>query len=389
MKFIRLIGLITFTAVLTACHPFGTSNLEAPSPLPVYTPTTHVTQLWSTSVGDGTNELGLRFAMGYDQGVIYTTDAEGEVTATKALTGNEIWQTDVDTNITAGVGVGSGIVVVGSNDGQVIALNNKTGVKLWSVNVGNQMLAVPQVKSGVVIVKTVADNLIALDATSGRQLWNFVVEAPTLILRFGSTPQIAGEIVYAGFANGKLVALGLQMGNLTWQQQIAMPQGVNAVQQMIDIDADPVLRSDRVYVATYQGNIAAVNVKNGNSIWSHKISTYTGLVADTSGLYVTDAEGHVWSFAAANGAVNWVQKQLQARILGIPALMGNYIVVGDAEGYLHWINKQSGQFAAYVEVEDEDPIAAKPLVIGNNVYVLTNEGELAAYQLSSMNSSGQ
>jgi outer membrane protein assembly factor BamB len=367
---------------LTACHPFGTSNLESPSALTSYTPAANITNLWTTNVGSGTDDLGLRFAIGYANGVLYTTDASGDVYATNAQDGSNVWQVSVDKNITAGVGVGNGIVVVGTSDGTVIALSAKTGKQLWLADVGNQMLAPAQISNNIVVVKTVADKLIALDSKSGHQVWNFITEAPTLILRLGSTPQIADGTVYTGFASGRLVALNLQLGTIRWQKQIATPQGVNDVQQMIDIDADPVLRSQRVYVATYQGRIAALNTANGQGVWDHSISTYTGLDADVNSVFVTDAKGHIWSFAARTGQVNWLQKKLQARILSAPALLGNYLLVGDAEGYLHVIDKQTGQFATRVEVSDADAISSKPIVAANHAYVLTNNGELAGYQIT-------
>ncbi len=381
MKLVRLIILLIIATSVTACHPFGESNLETPSPLVKFTPTAHVQQLWSTRVGNGSDDLNLRFALGYANNTIYSTSASGDVVATNATTGKNHWENNLDVNVTSGVSVGNGLVVVGTDTGHAIALDTKTGKKVWNVNIGNQMLAPAQIKKGVVIVKTVADALVAVDAKSGRQLWNFVIGAPTLILRFGSTPQIADSTVYAGFANGRLVAINLQLGTIRWQQQIAIPTGANDVQQMVDIDAAPVLHSQRVYVATYQGYIAALDLSRGQLIWSHKISSYTGLVAHGNAIYITDAKGQVWSFAGSNGRVMWRQKKLQARLLSAPSVIGDMIVVGDGEGYLHWINQQTGQFVARVDVSDGDAIASKPLVVGDAVYVLTNGGELAAYQL--------
>lgn len=381
MKIVKLISLTLAAIVLTACHPFGTSNLETPSPLPTFTPTAQVQELWSESVGNGTNSLGLRFAIGYSDGLLYTTDAGGDVQATDAKTGDKVWNVSVGEDVTSGASAGNGIVIVGTDMGHAIALDAKTGQQKWDADVGNQMLAPAQIANNIVILKTVADTLIALDASSGRQLWNFVNDAPTLILRLGSTPQIAGNNVYVGFASGRLSALGLQMGDILWQQQIALPRGANAVQQMVDIDADPVLQSDRLYTATYQGNIAALGLSDGRTIWSHSISTYTGLVADQSAVYVTDAKGYVWAFSASDGRVIWRQKKLRARVLTAPSLMANYIVVADAEGYLHWIDTQTGQFAARAMVADNEVISSQPLVVGNQVFVLTDAGHLKAYQL--------
>lgn len=383
IKFLRFLSVFIAGAVLTACHPFGTANLETPAPLVKFTPTAKVVELWRANVGTGSKDEALRFALGYDNGLVYTTDMSGDIDAINAQTGKPVWRTTISSNVVSGVGVGAGIVVVGTDDGQAVALDAKTGKQKWAVDIGNQLLAVPQIQQGIVIVKTVADSIYALDASSGRQLWSFVTSAPTLILRFGSTPQIAGDIIYSGMANGRLAALTLQMGLIRWQQQIAMPRGANDVQQMVDIDADPVLLSQHVYVATYQGSIAALNMSNGKPIWSHKLSTYTGLVADNKAVYVTDAKGYVWSFAAESGAVNWRQTKLRARGITAPISMGDYLVIADAEGYVHWINKQTGEFTARVAAQPANGFLSKPLVVGKQVFVLTNDGELLGYQVNS------
>ena len=104
-------------------------------------------------------------------------------------------------------------------------------------------------------------------------------------------------------------------------------------------------------------------------------------MADEKAIYLTDAQGYVWAFDAATGQVNWRQKKLQARLLTAPALMGNNIVVADGEGYVHWINKQTGEFVARVAAFEGNVITAKPLVVSDTVYVLTNNGGLVAYQL--------
>jgi outer membrane protein assembly factor BamB len=84
-----------------------------------------------------------------------------------------------------------------------------------------------------------------------------------------------------GFANGNLAKLTLQDGSMLWQQIITIPEGSFAIQRMVDIDADPVVFNNRVYVATYQGKIAALDLTTGKIYWTHDISSFTGLTVDS------------------------------------------------------------------------------------------------------------
>ncbi|HEX4044718.1 MAG TPA: PQQ-binding-like beta-propeller repeat protein, partial [Gammaproteobacteria bacterium] len=181
-----------------------------------------------------------------------------------------------------------------------------------------------------------------------------------------------------GFANGNLAKFSLREGQLIWTRPIATPEGAFAIQRMIDIDADPLVFQHTIYAATYQGNIASLDWTSGQSMWTHKISSYTGMAADQNTIYITDAQGYLWAFNAENGTVKWQQKQLAARILTGPAVLQNYVVVGDAQGYLHWLDKRDGHFVAREKIR---PLYTAPVVQGDVVYIYTHNGYLSAYTL--------
>ena len=43
-----------------------------------------------------------------------------------------------------------------------------------------------------------------------------------------------------------------------------------------------------------------------------------------------------------------------------PAVFGQFVVVGDLEGYVHWLRRDDGQFVARVRI-DSDSIVAAPV----------------------------
>jgi outer membrane protein assembly factor BamB len=55
----------------------------------------------------------------------------------------------------------------------------------------------------------------------------------------------------------------------------------------------------------------------------------------------------------------------------------DYLVVGDLDGYVHWLATDDGRMLARTRVGG-DAIHAKPLVVGDTVYVLNDNGRLAA-----------
>ena len=202
-----------------------------------------------------------------------------------------------------------------------------------------------------------------------------------MIVRAGSTPQQAGDKVAIGFSSGRLTLLNANAGSLIWQRTIALPKGVSALDQMVDIDADPLISRGVVYAATYQGRIAAINVSKGKLLWKHDISTFTGFVLGPKWLYVTDATGHVWAFDRRTGTVEWRQNKLKGRLITAPALQDDYVVVGDNYGYLYWMAANDGHLVASTMV-DKKGLIAPPVVSGNSLLTLTPGGDLYSYKVA-------
>lgn len=373
---------VSMMLLLAGCSGFNffdKDNTPDPKPLKDFTPEINPQLAWSTSVGSGAGSEHLKMGLAVDERTVYATNANGVISAVDKSNGQRRWQTDTKLDLTTGPASGNGIVVAGSLYGDIIALRSDNGSVAWKAHIPGEILAAPAVKNGVVIVKAVAGHVVALAATDGHELWSYQEAEPSLILRGASAPVIQDGNVFIGYANGNLSKLNLRDGEPDWTQTISIPEGGFAIQRMIDIDADPVIYGHRVYAATYQGHIAALNWQSGETQWSHEISSYTGMAATANAIYVTDAQSRVWGFNAASGEVTWRQEDLQYRTISAPALMDQYLVIGDGEGYLHWLNSQTGRIAA--RVHPGSSISANPVVENRNAYILTNSGRLLAYQL--------
>lgn len=376
-KFITGAVLITFSFLISSCGFFDKDNTPPPSPLTHFTAEIKPRLLWSTSAGNGNNDDYLKMNPAITSIAIITASSKGTVTSINKTNGRRNWQVNTGLPLSAGPGAGDGIVVVSSRKGDVYALRETNGQQLWRVNIQSEVLANPAVGEGVVVIKAADGHTRALSVNNGHELWAFQQVEPNLILRGASAPIIQDRYLIVGYANGNLAKLNAHDGQLSWLQTITLPEGAFAIQRMIDIDANPIVFEHRIYAATYQGKIASLDWTSGRVLWTHDISSYTGMTADENTVFITDSRSHVWSFGADSGFVNWRQTKLEARIVSGPASMGNYIVVGDAEGYLHWLNKSDGHFAARERLGSK--IYAAPIVENNVLYALTNNGDVAAY----------
>jgi outer membrane protein assembly factor BamB len=367
------------TVLLTACSAFfDKDNTPTPTPLTNYRAEVTPRLLWSARAGAGAEKNDyLKMTPVLNGTAIYTSSTKGVITSFDKRTGRINWQVKTQLPVIAGPGANDQLVVVASRQGQLLALQANSGRRVWASFVSGEVIAAPAVSNDLVIIKTIDGYVRALSTQDGSERWAYQQTEPNLILRGSSSPLIHHQSVLTGFANGNLAKLSLDNGQLAWTQPIALPEGAFAIQRMIDIDADPIVYGYHIYVATYQGKISSLDWNTGTILWSHDISSYTGMAADSNSVYVSDTTGFLWGFNADNGFVNWRQNKLEYRIISAPAVMGNYVVVGDAEGYLHWLSAVDGHFAGRVSVGSA--IYAAPLVDNNVLYALTNNGYLAAY----------
>ncbi len=381
-KISNCLVLILMMSLLTACGTgfFDKDNTPIPTELTKIKPEIRTQRLWSVRTGSGTNDEYLKMNPTLGDTAIVTTSTNGYVTSVNKTNGHINWQTNTGLALAAGPGLGDNLVVVGSRKGDVLSLSAASGGIRWKTNIGSEILAKPAIHENVVLIKTSDGYLRGLSADNGHELWSFRQAEPSLILRGASAPLIRDTSIIAGFANGNLAKLSLHTGRLLWLQTIAIPEGAFAIQRMIDIDADPILFDHHIYAATYQGKIASVDWTSGRIDWTHDISSYTGMTADEHSIYISDARSRVWSFAVDNGDVNWRQSKLEARVLSAPADMGRTIVLGDAEGYLHWLDKGDGHFVGREYLGSA--IYAAPIAQNNIVYVLSSNGNLTAYSVN-------
>jgi outer membrane protein assembly factor BamB len=355
-------------------------NTAEPAELVDFEPVIKVRTVWQRRVGSGAGNLFLKLRPAIDGERVYAATRDGRVRAFDARTGESVWDTETDSPLSGGPGVGDGLVLLGTSDGEVVALGEDDGEIKWRARVSSEVLSSPGSRGGVSVARTIDGKLFGLSADDGTRLWVYDRTTPVLTLRGTSSPALAEGAAIAGFDNGQVVAIALSNGQPLWEARVAVPRGRTELERMVDIDADPVIEDKAVYAVTYQGQVAALELFSGEVIWRRDMSSHAGLGVGPENIYVTDDASHVWALNRANSASMWRQAKLEARHVSPPAVFGQFVVVGDLEGYVHWLRREDGQFVARVRI-DSDSIVAAPVATSFAVYVYGSGGELAALQV--------
>ena len=373
----RTLALLSVLAVLAACDKDKTA--EPPAELVDVKQTLPVERLWSTSVGGGGEKLRLALGLAAGDDVLYAASRKGKVRALDATTGRALWEADTKADLAAGPSFGDGLVVVGTSSGTVIALEATDGKQRWRVQVGGEVLAAPLVAGDRVVVRTVDGRLIALNAADGTETWMVEDLVPRLTLRGTSPPVRAGDAVIGGFDSGRVMAVSIPTGDILWQAQVSTPRGRSELERLADIDAAVRVAGDEVYAIGYQGRIAMIARDSGQIWWTRDLSSYRDVGMDDDQLYVASSDGDVVALRRRDGGVVWQQTGLKRRGLGAPVVHGGAVVVGDFDGYLHWLDRDTGRFVAR-ERPGSTRFATAPIVIGERLFVIDDAGEIAAFR---------
>lgn len=395
----RLFALIP-VLFLVGCSS-SIDPLEPPRELTVVAnPELKVMHLWARQLEKGSGGKHLKLAPYVDGERVFAANQAGRVEAFGTADGERLWRVELDAVINAGPGDGDDLLLFGGN-AEVIALNKTDGGLRWRTPVSSEVLSIPQRQGNVVVVHSVDGNITALDAVSGERLWQHRESVPALSLRGTSDPYMLDAAVLVGTANGKVIALSLSDGRILWETVVAEPRGRTEVERVVDVDAELAVGDGVVHASSYQGNLVTLSVASGQMIWSRDIGSSSGMVIDRAYLYVTDINGDVWALSRRDGETMWKQEALHQRGLSAPAQQGNYIIVGDFEGYLHWFDKEDGLLVARARISDwqeywpvensseafsdfykEDrAVLLAPAVEGSQVFGLDKRGVLDAFQV--------
>ncbi len=341
--------LLSTALLLVGCKSKDTETLWGiyhepvkPQTLPKAVGASELKVLWRRNLGDGAEQGYAILKPAYGTDGLYAADRNGKVFKLDPKNGATLWRRDLDTAIFSAVGVGESLAAVTLDKGTVVALHADSGEVLWKMPLNRQISAIPAIGQGRVVARTAGGAVVGMSAETGEIAWSFERPVPGLSIHGDSTPVISGDAVFVGLANGKLVANNVVTGREYWEAEVSFTTGRNELERLTDSDTSPLVAATTIYTATYQGNVAALRLQNAEIKWKAEASSRLPMSLGGGRLLITNELGEVVAFDAESGEMLWTQEGFRGHGMSRPLVVGERVVVGDADGNIYSLNLADG-----------------------------------------------
>ncbi len=149
------------------------------------------------------------------------------------------------------------------------------------------------------------------------------------------------------------------------------------------IGGDAVVADGRLFIGSFDRHLYAIDVESGAELWRHRSSDWfwTEVLVTDGTVYAGDLNGYVWALDAATGAPRWDAPYAGGDdFRAKPGLTadGAMLIVVDRDGFTHAIDRESGSgvWVQPRETQLPDLFYANPLVLGSEIFVANEAGEL-------------
>lgn len=327
---------------------------------------------WTSKVGAVDFPLDVKVTAN----TVAVASSDGVVGAFDALTGAELWRTNIGSQIAAGVGSDGRFAAVVTRGNELVALD--AGREIWRQKLAAQGFTPPLVAGGRVFILAADRSVTAFDGQTGRKLWNQQRPGESLVLRQSGVLLAVGDTLVAGLA-GRLAGINPSTGAIRWESPIASPRGTNDIERLVDLVGRISRDGDVVCARAFQAAVGCVDTARGTLLWSKPASGSVGVHGDGRYVYGAEGDGKLVAWRRADGERAWVSERLRYRTLTAPLVVGRSVVVGDDTGLVHLLSREDGSALTRVAT-DGSAIAAAPVLAGGTLVVVTRNGGIFGFK---------
>jgi len=350
----------------------ASAGRPTPAPLPQGTPTVGVQAAWRVELGGNTQ--GLIAAVAANE--VAVAARGGQVMVLNGRDGALRWRVQAPAPIDAGLGFDGQWVAAVLEGNRLVAWRN--GKLAWQAPLPARVFTPPLVAGERVFVLTGNRQIMAFDAVGGGLIWEQKAPAAPLALQAPGLLTARGNTLVAGLG-ATLWAINPDNGQPLTSVPLFAPMGSNAVEQLADLVAGVHQAGPLVCARAFQRGVACVDATTGQVRWRASQSGAQGVTGTATLLVGTDERGAVQAWSLASGQPLWRQTLLTHRGVTAPLALGQTLVVGDAQGFVHWLSQADGAWQASM-AGDGSAVTAQPQLVAGSVVTVSANGQVTGWR---------
>lgn len=351
-------------------------------------------KVWSADAGEGSRSRLPLTAQPVVLGQsIFTLDTDSKLSSFSTEDGKRRWSVDVrdpneeDPVISGGIAADGGMVYVTAGYDELVAVDAGKGEIKWRAPLTSPSRAAPTVAGSHVFVTTMSNSVLAVNTADGKVEWEFSGLGQNTGLIGAASPAATDDMVVPAFSSGEIYALRSGNGSVAWSDNLSNTVRLGGMTGLSDIRGLPVIEDGIVYAISFGGKMAAINLNSGDRVWSKDITgAKTPWVAGNR-IFLISSESQIVSLDKEKGTVLWVSQLARFKdkedktgpiIWTGPILAGGRLMAFSSDGRVAEVDPGKGTLIS--EWGSGDDVRISPVVAGQTLYILGEDGGLTAYR---------
>ncbi|MDR1560952.1 MAG: PQQ-binding-like beta-propeller repeat protein [Holosporaceae bacterium] len=370
------------------CQPFlNASHYYSPMRF-----STSPLEKWSSKIDfEVTGSLKTTASPVIAEGKVFCIDAAGVVYAFNRKNGERLWRTSTtvvgkDGQIGGAIAYDNGRVIVTSSFSECFLLDSQTGKIIWRIK-----LPAPCKGDGITIFNKKAflmcsnSSLQAIDIGCGKILWSHsgMIADSTYIGSSGAA--VDNGVIYLAYPSGEVYALLIENGATIWSSVMSKFSLTNASHAFSHPRACPIVKDGVVYVVAASGQTVAFDAKTGKVLWRNDFGSVQTPVVSGNSIFVFNSKSEVACLNKENGKRRWSKKLTLdedhiSDWYGM-LLIDDYLAMLSPKGYMTFVSVYDGKIKKTIDINDgDDGISVNPVVADGVMYILLDCGRIVAYR---------
>jgi len=328
--------------------------------------------VWKKNIGE---HNGNNFDIFNDDDFLFIATSDGTIKKVNKNNGDTLWEKNIEFTITSGISGDEENLIFSTLDGFLWCMNHD-GELIWKTLLGGVVNSLPIIVDSKITVKLNSYKIIQLNVKDGSILWKYQAAIPPLTFKSEGKLVQSNNVVYLGLPGGKMIAIDSPTGGLVWESNISRPKGATDIERANDMTSHPIIDGPVIYGVTTNGDVSALNRRNGKTIWTESLSSFYGMAFNDFSLFVTHDTGSVYALNKDDGEIEWRQPALKFRKIRTGTLIKDYIVFGDYEGYLHLLSITDGAILARIKLNDSQLLNNIIEIDDSLLFLMTAAGDI-------------